>query len=350
MLIVTAVLPNGRSSPSDAGIWEDAQIPSFQKVVDFVHGLEGGHARIGIQLGHAGRKASMMPIYPGHPVVRASVANGGWEDEVWGASPVPFDTNYVTPKEMSIEQIELVVNAFGDAAKRAVAAGFGKHSTPPTFLLSKVLTTVIDFIELHAAHGYLLSSFLSPASNHRTDIYGGSFENRARFLFEVVREIRQSIPDSIAFSVRISAVDWMAHSPSTPQWTLEESVKLAIALADMGVDVLDVSSGSNNILQQIPKDTFYQIDLAERIKSALREHGKEMFVAAVGRITEAAIAERTLREKGADLTLVATQFLRDPNLVYRWSEELGAQVQWPRQYCRADGVTRARNGGSQQTR
>lgn len=209
-------------------------------------------------------------------------------------------------------------------------------------ILAIFLITNIDFIEIHAAHGYLLSSFLSPASNHRTDLYGGSSQNRTRFLFEVVKKIRQAIPDSIAFSVRISAVDWMAHSPCTPQWTLEESVELALALADMGVDVLDVSSGGNNIMQQVPKETFYQISLAEKIKSALREHGKKMFVGAVGRITEARVAEKTLREKGADLALVATQFLRDPNLVYRWGEELDVRVPWPRQYCRADKEAKAK--------
>lgn len=336
IIVVTAVLPNGRSSPADAGLWDNAQIPSFKRVVDFVHEIEGGEAKIGIQLGHAGRKASMMPIYPGQPIVRASASDGGWEDEVWGASPVPFDTNYVTPKEMSIEHIRVVVDAFGDAAKRAIEAGFGIHSTPPPFIFADILITSLDFIEVHAAHGYLLSSFLSPASNHRTDLYGGSFQNRTRFLFEVLRKMRQAIPDKIAFSVRISAVDWMAHSPCTPQWTLKETVELAVALADMGVDVLDVSSGGNNIMQQVPKETFYQISLAERIKFALRGHGKDILVGAVGRISEASIAEETLREKGADLALVATQFLRDPNLVYRWSEELDAHVQWPRQYCRAD--------------
>jgi 2,4-dienoyl-CoA reductase-like NADH-dependent reductase (Old Yellow Enzyme family) len=196
---------------------------------------------------------------------------------------------------------------------------------------------VADLIEIHAAHGYLLSSFLSPASNCRTDAYGGSFENRARFLIEVVGEVRQCIPSRIALSVRISAVDWMSHCPGVPQWTLEESVELALLLADMGVDILDVSSGGNNAAQHIPTDASYQIDLARTIKLALQGQGKDMFVAAVGRITDATTAENIVKENGADLAFVATQFLRDPNLVYRWSEELGANMQWPRQYSRADG-------------
>jgi 2,4-dienoyl-CoA reductase-like NADH-dependent reductase (Old Yellow Enzyme family) len=128
---VTAVLANGRSSPSDAGLWDNSQIPSFKKVVDFVHGLEGGLAKIGVQLGHAGRKASMMPIYRGHSVLRACTSDGGWENEVWGASPLPFQENYFKPKEMSMEQIRMVVNAFAQAAKRAVEAGFGTHRKQP---------------------------------------------------------------------------------------------------------------------------------------------------------------------------------------------------------------------------
>ncbi|KAJ4289153.1 NADH-dependent flavin oxidoreductase [Kalmusia sp. IMI 367209] len=314
---VTAVLPNGRSSPNDAGLWDDAQIEGAKKVVDFVHGLEGGEAKIGIQLGHAGRKASMMPIYPGQPVVRVAQEEGGWQDEVWGASAVPFMDNYVKPKEMTIQNIKEVVRSFGEAATRAVKAGF-------------------DFIEIHAAHGYLLSSFLSPAANLRTDAYGGSFENRIRFLLEVVHEIRRHIPDSIAFSVRISAVDWMEHSPETPQWRLEDSIKLALILSDLGVDILDVSSGGNNAAQQIStSDVYYQIDLAEKIKRALQDSGKGMLVAAVGRIDNSTIAEALLDKGTADLALVATQFLRDPNLVYKWADELGAELKWPRQYVRA---------------
>ncbi|KAJ4354175.1 NADH-dependent flavin oxidoreductase [Didymosphaeria variabile] len=326
---VTAVTPNGRSSPSDAGLWHDSQIPSYKRVVDFIHSLEtpaGGQARIGIQLGHAGRKASMMPIYPGHPVVRAEKADGGWPHEVWGASPIPFKENYITPKEMTVDDIQEVVKAFGAAAKRAVEAGF-------------------DFIEIHAAHGYLISSFLSPISNTRTDAYGGSFDNRVRFLVSVVREIRANIPNTTPFSVRISAVDWMAHSPSTPQWTLPDSISLALLLADEGVDVLDVSSGGNNVEQVIPKDdALYQVNLAKEIKTALQKHGKSMFVAAVGRIADAATAQKVVSEKQADLTFVATEFLRDPNLVHRWAEELGASVEWPRQYVRADRQARAKMG------
>lgn len=199
-----------------------------------------------------------------------------------------------------------------------------------------------DLIEIHAAHGYLISSFLSPSSNHRTDRYGGSFENRTRLLLEVVQEIRHAIPERIALSVRISAVDWMSYSPSAPQWTLEDSVMLALILAGVGVDVLDISSGGNNAVQRIPGDMFYQVDLAERIKHALEDQGKHMMVAAVGRIADAVTAEKVVKEKGADLACIATEFLRDPNLVYRWSEQLGANMEWPRQYVRADREAKVR--------
>lgn len=204
----------------------------------------------------------------------------------------------------------------------------------------------LDFIEVHAAHGYLLSSFLSPSSNRRTDDYGGTdLGNRIRFLCQVVKEIRSSIPDSMPLSVRISATDWMEHSPSTPQWNISDSIQLAHVLADIGVDVLDVSSGGNNAEQVISQnDVYYQINLASKIKESLKGHGKTMVVAAVGRITEPEVAEEVIRDKDADLVFVGTQFLRDPGLVYKWAKELGAKWEWPRQYVRADTTVRARMG------
>lgn len=123
---VTAVLPNGRTSPIDSGIWDDLHIEGWKKVVDFIHGLEG-EAKIGIQLGHSGRKGGMAPIYPGTETKVVPKEEGGWEDQVWGASAVPFLPNYITPKEMSQAQIDTVIKAFGDAADRAVRAGFGKN-------------------------------------------------------------------------------------------------------------------------------------------------------------------------------------------------------------------------------
>jgi 2,4-dienoyl-CoA reductase-like NADH-dependent reductase (Old Yellow Enzyme family) len=193
----------------------------------------------------------------------------------------------------------------------------------------------IDMVEVHAAHGYLLSSFHSPASNHRTDAYGGAFENRIRFTLEVVKEMRSRIPENMPLSVRISGTDFMEHEPSTPQWTISDSIQLALRLADLGVDVIDVSAGANTALQRIPMDdAFYQVKLAHQVRKALKREGKEMFVAAVGKIDNAAMAEGILQDDKADVVFVGRQFLRDPNLVRTWAGELGVETEWPRQYIR----------------
>ena len=198
---------------------------------------------------------------------------------------------------------------------------------------------LLDTIEVHAAHGYLLSSFLSPCSNHRTDSYGGSFENRIRLVVEVVEAIRARIPDSMPLSVRISATDWMEHSPDTPQWTLQDSINLALILNDIGVDIIDVSSASNNALQIIPgDDAYYQVNLAEQIKKAITKVGKSLIVAGVGKIDNAKMAKEVLEEEKADIVFVGTQFLRDPNLVLTWADELNLEQKWPRQYVRAGKV------------
>ena len=197
-----------------------------------------------------------------------------------------------------------------------------------------------DMIEIHAAHGYLLSSFLSPSSNRRTDNYGGSFANRARFLLRVVASVRSVIPSTMPLFVRISATDWMEHTPSAPQWTLLDSINLAHELNDIGVDLLDVSSGSNNLLQRIPTHAEYQIELAATIRASLREAGKTMLVGAVGRIANATLARDTVQidENGdakADAALVGLQFLKDPSFVLNVAKELGVEIQWPAQYWRA---------------
>ncbi|KAF1956345.1 FMN-linked oxidoreductase [Byssothecium circinans] len=313
---VTAVTANGRTSTEDAGAYSDAHIPPLKRVVDYVHSIEGGNGKIAIQLGHSGRKGSMMPIYPGRTIRIAKEEDGGWENEVLGASPVPFQDHYATPREMTVKEIGEVVEAFGDAAERCVKAGF-------------------DAVEVHAAHGYLLSSFMSPISNHRTDDYGGSFENRIRFLLEVVQSIRGRIPATMPLFVRITATDWMEYSPETPQWTVEDSIKLAPTLSDHGVDVLDVSSGGNNAKQKIIPTPYYQVHLAEKIRKALKDAGKPILVAAVGNIDNSAMAEGVLKDGKADLVLVAREFMRNPNLVHTWADDLGAEMEWPRQYMRA---------------
>ncbi|KAI0880390.1 uncharacterized protein GGS22DRAFT_175164 [Annulohypoxylon maeteangense] len=220
----TAVTPNGRISPEDLGLWEDSQIVPLKRIVDFAHS-QG--QKIGIQLAHAGRKAStfapwLMPEGSSRVVVTAE--NGGWPDNVWAPSAVKFNEGYAEPKAMTAEDIKTVVQAFRDAAKRAIAAGF-------------------DVIEIHGAHGYLITEFLSPASNKRTDQYGGSFENRTRLLFEVIEAVRDVIPESAALFLRISATEWMEWS-GEPSWTMEQSFQLAKLLPTAGIDTLTRRSTS----------------------------------------------------------------------------------------------------------
>lgn len=200
---------------------------------------------------------------------------------------------------------------------------------------NKVSNRIADTIEIHAAHGYLISSFLSPSSNNRTDSYGGSFENRIRLLVEVVKAIRGRIPDSMPLFVRITATDWMENSPETPQWTINDSIKLVFVLNDIGVDLVDVSSGGNNAAQKVPAhDAFYQVNLAERINKALRNEGKSLLVGAVGYINSAIRARDVLEKQKADVVLVGREFLRSPSLVQTWAVELGLEVNYPRQYVR----------------
>jgi 2,4-dienoyl-CoA reductase-like NADH-dependent reductase (Old Yellow Enzyme family) len=320
---VSAVLAAGRTSPLDSGLYLDSHISTLKQVVDNVHALG---QKIGIQLGHAGRKASMMALERGTTTRIATKEDGGWPDEVVGASELRWQEGYVTPREMNEKDIEDVVEGYVGAAKRAIKAGF-------------------DMIEIHAAHGYLISSFLSPSSNHRTDSYGGSFANRIRLLLRIVTSLRSTMPDTMPLFVRISATDWMEHSPSTPQWTLDDSIKLAHELDDLGVDLLDVSSGSNNLLHKIPAHAEYQIDLADAIRADLRKSGKQMLVGAVGRIDNAIIARDTVQQNDtgdakADVALVGRQFLRDPSFVLNTAEELGVAVQWPSQYWRAAPITK----------
>jgi 2,4-dienoyl-CoA reductase-like NADH-dependent reductase (Old Yellow Enzyme family) len=314
----TAVLSAGRTSPLDAGLYLDSHVSGFKEIVDAVHGLG---QKIGIQLNHAGRKASAMALEKGIGARIAIAEEGGWPDEVVGPSPLKWQEGYVLPREMTLEDIKDVVKGFANAARRAVEAGF-------------------DMVEIHAAHGYLISSFLSPSSNGRVDEYGGSFKNRTRLLKRIVTALRETVPNTMPLFVRISATDWMEHSPSTPQWTLEDSIKLAHDLDGLGVDLLDVSSGSNNLLQQIPSYAEYQIDLAAVIRASLRETGKNMLVGAVGRIDNAVIARDTVQQNSdgeakADVALVGRQFLRNPSFVLNVAKELGVEVQWPAQYWRA---------------
>jgi 2,4-dienoyl-CoA reductase-like NADH-dependent reductase (Old Yellow Enzyme family) len=299
----SAVLPEGRISPQDAGIWNDEQAGAWSTVVDFVHG-QG--ARAGIQLAHAGRKASTRAPWLGRGQV--TDAEGGWQPVA--PSPLAFPALRPDPRELDAAGIRDVVEAFAAAARRSVTAGF-------------------DVLELHAAHGYLLHEFLSPLSNHREDAYGGPFENRVRLLLDVVDAVRDAVPEGMPLVVRISATDW-----TDGGWGADDSVRLAPLLAEHGVDLVDVSSGGNVADATIPVGPGYQVDLARRVRV---EGG--IATGAVGMVTEAKQAEDIVASGAADVVLLARALLRDPHWALRAAHELGVAdgdgVDWPVQYQRA---------------
>jgi len=295
----TAVLPEGRITPEDAGIWSDEHIEPWRKIVQFVHSQ---NQKIGIQLAHAGRKASTVAPWL-HSGVAASVVESGWD--VRGPTDEPFNDVYPKPNVLSAVEIKGVVQAFADAAKRALKAGF-------------------DVIDINNAHGYLLNSFMSPAVNTRTDEYGGSFENRIRFTVEVVDAIRAVIPPSMPFFVRVSATDWLEESlPGSPSWKSEDTVKLAGVLADHGVDVLDISTGGNHPKQKIKGGPAYQAPFAEAVKNAV---GDKILVTAVGTITNGHIAQEILDKGQADAVFVGRQFQKNPGTVWAFAEDLGVKI------------------------
>ena len=306
----TAVTANGRISPEDSGLWKDSQKAPLRRIVDFAHS-QG--QKIGIQLAHAGRKASTVAPWLAPSSAVAADENGGWADNVWAPSAIRFAEGYPEPKAMMLEDIKLLVQGFRDAARRAVDVG-------------------LDCIEIHGAHGYLITEFLSPISNKRTDEYGGSFENRTRLLFEVIAAVREVMPAEMPLFLRISATEWMSPGEG---WDIEQSIQLAALLPDVGVDLLDVSSGGNNPLQNIKVHPYYQVDLAKQIRDELRKKGgKQLLIGAVGLVTNAEMARDIVQEDKADLVLVARQLLREPEFVLRCAQHLGVEVQWPIQYSR----------------
>jgi 2,4-dienoyl-CoA reductase-like NADH-dependent reductase (Old Yellow Enzyme family) len=298
----TAVSPEGRITPSDAGLWSDAQIEPLVRINRFIK-AQGAVA--GVQLAHAGRKAGAARPWEGG----GHLANeaGGWP--VIAPSAVAFGgpLNKI-PQAMTEADIARVQRGFAEAARRALAAGY-------------------EWVELHGAHGYLAHQFLSPKSNLRTDRYGGSFENRSRFLLETTRAVRAVWPENLPFTVRLSCTDWVEGG-----WTIDESVELARCLKTEGVDLIDCSSGGSVADAKIPVGPGYQVQFAERIR---REAG--IATAAVGLITEPAQAEAIVREGQADVVLLARELLRDPHWPLHAAKALGlkAAVVPPVQYARA---------------
>ena len=303
-LVITeaaAVEARGRITPADAGIWSDAQAEGWAKITRF---LKRQGAAAGIQLAHAGRKASTSR--PWDPGLGIADADGGWEPV--GPSALAFADGYRLPHALSAAEIGEITAAFAAAARRSDAAGF-------------------DWLELHAAHGYLLHEFLSPLSNTRTDNYGGAFDNRIRFLLETIRAVRQVWPDVKPLAVRLSCTDW------TPGgWTGEDSVELSRRMKTEGVDLVDCSTGGNVPNAQIPVGAGYQVPFAEAIK---RE--AQIATAAVGLITSPMQADEIVRNGRADIVLLARESLREPNWPLKAAAELHCKdkAPVPVQYARA---------------
>jgi 2,4-dienoyl-CoA reductase-like NADH-dependent reductase (Old Yellow Enzyme family) len=296
----TAVLPEGRITPQDLGIWMDDHIEPLARVARFIH-KQGSVA--GMQLAHAGRKASTYAPWGGHGMIPEN--KGGWNNVV-APSALAFTDDYPTPQELSIDGIKNIVSAFAAAASRAYEAGFG-------------------VIEIHAAHGYLIHEFLSPISNRRTDVYGGSFENRTRVLREIVAAVRGSWPERAPLFVRISATDWIDGG-----WDIQQSVELAQQLKQLGADLIDCSSGGNAEHAKMPVGPGYQTRFAEQIR---RE--ANILTGAVGMITSPVQAEHIMVSGQADAVIIARELLRDPYWPLRAARELEQPTSWPVQYLRA---------------
>lgn len=295
----TAVRPEGRITPGCLGLYQDDQIPALKNIVDFIK--EQG-AVAGIQLAHAGRKASCdLPWKGGHQL---SLEAGGWETVA--PSALPFHETDRAPHELNKNEIQDIISSFVAAAARALEAGY-------------------QLIEIHGAHGYLINEFLSPLTNHRRDEYGGSFENRIRFLLEIIAGVQSVWPANLPVFLRISATDWAEGG-----WTIDDSVALARIVKDKGIDLVDCSSGGNVPHVKIPVGPGYQIPLAEAVKK-----GSGIPTGAVGLINQAAEAEAILEKGQADLVLIARASLRDPHFPLHAAKALGDDIEWPVQYLRA---------------
>ncbi|WP_328745033.1 NADH:flavin oxidoreductase/NADH oxidase [Streptomyces sp. NBC_00285] len=296
----TAVSPEGRISPQDLGIWNDTQVEAFRRITRF---LVSQGTVPGIQLAHAGRKASTDQPWKGGAPLTAEAR--GWQP--LGPSAVAFNEDHPVPTELTDDQIAEVVGQFADAARRALAAGF-------------------EVAEIHGAHGYLIGNFLSPHSNRRTDGYGGSYENRTRFALEVVDAVRAVWPEGKPLFFRISATDWLEEGG----WTPDDTVRFARDLQAHGVDLLDVSSGGNASGVRIPAVPGYQVPFAARVKAETT-----LPVAAVGLITDVEQAEKILANGEADAVLLGRELLRNPSWARHAARELGGDVHVPDQYHRS---------------
>ena len=312
MVEATAVQDHGRITPQDVGLWEDGQIEPLKRITTFAHSQS---QKIGIQLSHAGRKASCVSPWLSINAVAAKDV-GGWPDNIVAPSAIPQEVGVnPVPKAFTKDEIEQLKRDYVEASKRAIRAGF-------------------DVIEIHAAHGYLLHQFLSPIANQRTDEYGGSFENRIRVVLEITDLIRGSIPETTPLLVRVSATDWFEFDPKfedefPESWTVEQTCQLAKILPQHGVDLVDVSSGGIHPKSAIAikAGPAYQVDLARQVKKAV---GDSVLVSAVGGIKTGHLAEEVL-ESGIDVVRAGRWFQQNPGLVRAFANELGVEVKMANQ-------------------
>ncbi|MEY2635346.1 MAG: hypothetical protein RIS75_1286 [Actinomycetota bacterium] len=304
MVEAAGVVPEGRITPACLGLWSDAHAESLRPIVDFAH---SNNTAIGIQLAHAGRKASAGIPWSDHRVADAS--QGGWQTV--SCSAVAY-SGMPAPRELSVNEIQSLTQDFVAAAIRVRDVGF-------------------DIVEIHAAHGYLFHQFLSPLSNTRTDEYGGSFENRIRFLVETVKAVSAEFSESQTLFVRISASDWTEGG-----WTLDESIQLSLILKNLGVELMDISSGGNVHGAAITAGPGFQVPFAAAIKSA------GVATSAVGLITSATQAQEIISSGQADAVMIGRNFLRNPHWAIEVAEELGQVIDWNPQYDRARRVTAGR--------
>ena len=303
MVESTAVAPEGRITVHDCGIWNDSQRDAWKEIVDF---LKSQGAVAGIQLSHAGRKASVRPDWN---YAGASGAmpeeEGGWQ--VIGPSEIPFDAESKTPRVMGPADIESVISSFRAAARRSVEAGF-------------------TVVEIHAAHGYLLHEFLSPLSNTRKDAYGGSLENRARLLLQIVETVRAEVGSDVAVFVRFSATDW-SEGGITP----EEISSVARWCHESGSDLADVSTGGNVIGVTIPTGPSYQVTFSELVK-----RNADVPTVTAGLIVDPVLATEIVTSGQADAVYFGREHMRDPHFTFRAAVALGAEMDyWPAQYLRS---------------
>lgn len=297
MVEATAVTADGRITPADLGIWDDRHVEPLARIARFVTSQD---AVPGIQLAHAGRKASCDVPWKGGARLKTP-AEGGWP--VVGPSPIPFADGDPVPVPLDDAGLAGIVAAFEAATRRALAAGF-------------------RVIEIHSAHGYLLHEFLSPLSNHRTDRYGGSLENRMRLLLEIAERLRATLPAELPLFVRISATDWVEGG-----WDIDQSVILSQHLKNRGVDLIDCSSGALVPKARIPVAKGYQVPFARRIR-----HEAGIRTGAVGMITELQHANEIITGGDADLVFLARELLREPYWALKALQALGGEPPWPISY------------------